>query len=288
MRFQANYERPGSANMRWVITLTLFSLLGTSLACGQQVNISNRRDDGIDAIIRSLLLANLPKEYENAKKWGMTRPRWDGLMISFDGLRLDTKRRWKDVNHGTWTKYSAWLLNPDESLDVAISNMRKSPSGHAAFEVHVAARLGASGRMSEWNRGVQLISLNAEAEVDVAMRLDCEVSSRLDLSHFPPDVFLVPTVKSAQLAIRDFRLQRISDLHGPLVRQLGDSLRGDLEREINERSDKLVDKANVALKKKEDKLRLSLHDLTIGKWSILSPSSNSSELVQESDARPSP
>ena len=56
-----------------------------------------------------------------------------------------------------------------------------------------------------------------------------------DLSRLPPDLILRPTVTQADLQLVDFRLQRISDVGGPIAKELGDSLEDVLQDEINDR-----------------------------------------------------
>lgn len=212
-------------------------------------------------LIRNLVLQHVPPTYENTKKWGGTKRVWDGLHVSLDGLRLKTKRRWKDAKHGTWKHYRAWLIDPDEEFAIRIEKMVSTPAGKTAFDVVIDARLGAWGRLSEYARDVQLLSLSAEADARVRMRASCEMSLRLDATRFPPDVILEPEVVSAELTLLEFELVRISDLDGPLVREFGEELHDVLQEEIADRQTRLVDKLNRQLKKHEDDLRLSVADL---------------------------
>ena len=54
------------------------------------------------ALLTKLVLSNMPHQYADDKKWGHQEKRWDGVRIRREGLRVETKRRWKMVNHGTW------------------------------------------------------------------------------------------------------------------------------------------------------------------------------------------
>lgn len=247
-----------------------------------RVTVDNTADDplatsappaGAESLIRELVLANLPREYVNAKHWGMTTRRWNGVDVSLDGLRVKTHRRWKDVNHGTWTQYRAWLIDPERELEMRLANLRSATNSQgAALDITLEARLGATGRLSEWNHGLQLYSFHADAEGRVRLQLSCEFAVTLDATHVPPDFRLVPRVTQAKLDLPEFRLQRISSADGPLVHKLGDRLRDDVEREVNERQQAIVDKLNRALDKNRDKLRFSAHDLFAEGWAKLFPS----------------
>jgi hypothetical protein len=237
----------------------LSSLLAIALGCISSLQ-ATEPPSGTDALIRSLLLTSLPREYENSKHWGQTKPRWDGLHISLDGLRLDTKRRWKEVNHGTWTRYQATLVDPERTLFIQSTNLRPVADRRVAFDVIVDAQLFVTGRLSEWVHGVQLYSFSAEADATVRLVMQCEVGLEFLATHFPPEVRLVPRVTAADLELRQFELRSISDAHGPLVRKLGDGLHDILQDEIRERREKLVSKINRAIAKPGRELRLSLHD----------------------------
>jgi len=216
---------------------------------------------GAHRLLRTLVLENLPDEYENTKQWGGTKRVWDGLHVSLDGFRVKTKRRWKDAKHGTWKRYRSWLIDPDQEFEIQIENMVATPEGKTAFDVVIDARLGAWGRLSEYVRDVQLLSISAEADARVRMRARCEMSLQLDLSKFPPDVLLEIRVVSARLTLIDFHLIRISDLDRPLVREFGEELHDVLQDEIADRQAKLVDRINRQLNKHKDDLRLSVSDL---------------------------
>ena len=226
---------------------------------------------GTDALVRSILLQNLPREYENSKEWGQTKRRWNGLDVSLDGLRIDTKRRWKEVNHGTWTRYRAWLIDPENSLQIHLNSAYRSANQPAAFDLIVDARIGATGRLSEWNRGLQLYSFSADAEGKIRLQVSCEMALQFDTTRVPPDLLLAPKVTDAKLDLLEFRLHRISEADGPVVHKLGDSLQDELNREIQERRTKLVEKLNRAIDKNRDHLRLSVHDLVASGWGKMLP-----------------
>jgi hypothetical protein len=226
---------------------------------------------GTDALVQTILLQNLPREYENAKKWGMTKRRWNGVDVSFDGLRLDTKRRWKEVNHGTWTRYRASLIDPEHSLKIHLSEARPAENQSAMFDVIVDAQVNATGRLSEWNRGVQLYSFSADADAQIRLQMSCEMTLQFDATKLPPDVILSPKVTDAKLELLAFRLNRISDADGPLVRKFGEELHNDINREIAEQRPKLVEKINRSIGKNREHLRLSVSDLIAGGWEKMLP-----------------
>ena len=113
---------------------------------------------------------------------------------------------------------------------------------------------------------MQLYSLSAEADARVRLWTSAEIATHMDLTRFPPDVSLDPEITAAKFEIPDFRMRRIGELHGPLVRALSHATRETLEEKLAEDNAKLVAKLNRAIDKQEKKLKLSLADIMQSKW----------------------
>ncbi|MBW3600721.1 MAG: hypothetical protein KY475_26085, partial [Planctomycetes bacterium] len=222
--------------------------------------------DAAARFVTSLLREHLPRDYEDTRKWGATKRMWDGLHIQLDGLRLKTKRRWKQANHGTWKMYRVWLLDPNEQLDLSVMNVRRQEDGSVAFDLHAGARLGLMGRVSEWRHDVQLFSFSAEGAARVRVALQCQAAMRLDPRKLPPDLVLAPKVNAADLVIEEFHIDRVSKVGGDVAEEIGREIRRSLEEKLAEDRTDLADKLNRQIAKNEDKLRLSLHDALASKW----------------------
>ena len=224
----------------------------------------------VGEMIRKLVLDAIPHEYEDTRKWGGTKKVWDGLKIETDGLRIKTKRRWKEVRHGTWKRYKMWLVNPDEEFHIHLENVRQAPERKIAFDLVVEAHVGVFGRLSEFRRDIQLISLSVDAESVVRMRLACELAAEFGFdSRLSPQVTLQPEITQADLRLVEFELHRISQIHGDIAEEFGDSLHKVLQREIDQRRGKIVDKANRAIEKNQDELTFSIQDIAASGWEKL-------------------
>ena len=219
--------------------------------------------------VTNLVKANIPADYENTKRWGMTTERWDGLHVWRDGWQIKTKRRKKEVNHGTWKMYRFHLIDPDERFQIEIDNVDDLGDGRVQFDARVYAHLFVFGRLSEWNKGVQLFSFSAEGDARVRLHVTCQTTLQLDPTGLPPDVVLRPTITEADLRLVDFRLHRISNLHGPLIHEFGKGIREVLEDKIADDRVALAGKINRQIDKNRDHLRVSLRDLLASKWSKL-------------------
>jgi hypothetical protein len=219
--------------------------------------------------ITALAREQLPDNYEKRKNWGHTARTFDGVAIWIEEGRLETRRKYKQANDGQWQHYRVTLKDPDEKFDVKISNIRKLADNVIGLDVTVLASLQVFGRESLWEHGVQLYSVSAEADARVRLWASVEITTKVDLTRFPPDVALDPQVTAAKFEIPDFRIRRLGGLKGPVVRSLSHSTREAVEAKLAEDNPKLVAKLNRAIDKQEKKLKISLADLAASKWKDL-------------------
>jgi len=227
---------------------------------------SERKRDAFDRLFTEVVLEHLPQKYENTKHWGMQKKVWDGLKISRDGLRIKTKRRWKMANHGTWRRYRIEPMDPAKHFSLAVEKIYPGTGRRTAVDIRGRARVQAFARVSEWRRDVQLYSLSLEADAELEMLLTCEVGMTTDAAKFPPDIVLNVEVTDARLQMTDFRARRLSKLDGPLIREMSGTLRGIIERKLEDKRTKLISKLNREIAEHSDQLRLSLADFAASRW----------------------
>ncbi len=211
------------------------------------------------ALITRLAREHLPDKYEKTKNWGKTTRVFDGWKLERDGLKVETRRRFKDANDGAWQKYTIRLLDPEHKFDVRVANLRQRES-QAVCDVTVVGLARVSGRHTQWENGVQLISIGAEADARLRLRAELAVAMKLDPTKFPPDFALQPRVTKADLDILEFKIRRISHFGGPMVKSLSSTVREVLEDKIAEDRHKLVERLNKSLAKQQSKLRFSAAD----------------------------
>lgn len=200
---------------------------------------------------------HLPRQYENTKHWGQQKTVLDGWDFRTEGIKFETKRRWKEVNHGNWTRYKIQIREPKENFQIAISDIRTLADGKVQFAANIKAPLDLQGRLSVWQYDVQVVSLNADAEADVEVDMICQVAMRLHPLTFPPDILLEPEVISAEMKLNYFRLNRLSQVGGPLAKRLGEGLEIFLREKVKQEGSDLPGKINRAIDKRRDRLRIS-------------------------------
>jgi len=208
--------------------------------------------------VRSITLMNLPPNIEDNRKWGRTKKVYDGFHLSLDGLRIDTKRKWKTVKHGTWSRYFIEFIDPADRLKIDVTRLEVQPNGRVfSTTLMILTPLKLFGRVSQFQRDFQWISVSTKAEAVVAMQIDCDVAIKINPLVFPPDVEFRPSVTAAQVELREFDVSEISQIHGDAAEWLGKGIQKVLQRKLTDANDKLVEKINAALAKQQDKLKLS-------------------------------
>ena len=223
--------------------------------------------DEIDELLTKLVLGHLPHDFKQDKDWGAQAERFDGLRVRREGLKIRTKRKKKMVNHGSWKKFNASLVDPENRFSVSVRDMREADEGKVAFDLHCQSDLKIDGRVAKWVKGVQLYSISLDGKARVKLAVTIELETVMDVTKFPPDLIFRPQATAANLDVEDFRIDRISKMGGEVSQQATRWARSAIDEKIESEEAKLVDKINADLKKNEKNLRLSLHDAVSSKWS---------------------
>ncbi|ADB14767.1 hypothetical protein Psta_0070 [Pirellula staleyi DSM 6068] len=203
----------------------------------------------------------MPSEYEKTTGWGNTTRILSGWKVEREGIKVETRRRYKEVNHGTWKKYRVVPIRPDEHVLARVLEIREQADATYAMDVVCHAKLNIEGRISQWSHGLQLVSLSAEAVTDVSLFVTLQIKPQLNPAVFPPTLSIDLEATKADIIIDRFRLQRISKLDGPLVKSLSDETKELAEEAIEKQRSKLLTSLNKAIVKHKDKLKLNPADL---------------------------
>ncbi|MEM6331662.1 MAG: hypothetical protein AAF790_15635, partial [Planctomycetota bacterium] len=143
---------------------------------------------------------------------------------------------------------------PDQHLAVRVEGLRDTGPGQAECTLVVEGRVAGWARLRHYNRGVHLGTVTVEGESTVRARVACSVGLRVVAGRLLPAVAVDPRVRSAKVAIDDFRLERVSKIEGRLAREMGRGLKRLLEQQLSE--ERLTAKLNRAIDKRRDRLVL--------------------------------
>ncbi len=243
---------------------TMFTLLLAIPAAAQDLAPSTdvmTLDEAITTVVRDLM----PHKFSDESDWGLQESHTTGVRVKRDGLRLRVERRRHPVNHGTWKRYRAELLNPEREFEIRLENLKGAGKRRISVEAVFIASLRVDARVAEWRRGVQLLSVGAEADARVQLRVRCEVGLDIDKG----TISLQPTVKSAKLDLLEFEVRKLGRVGGTVAEELGRGGRRFIEKKLTKEEERLVRKMNERIEKHEDKMRLSLEDVAKSKWQRL-------------------
>ncbi|MEM6468334.1 MAG: hypothetical protein AAF802_02110 [Planctomycetota bacterium] len=225
------------------------------------------------ATIEALLdwsLGLVPPHYEGDKGWNETKRVWAGVKFRRDGMRITTKRRWKELRHGRQVRYRVSFPPTPKQMppvEVRLGSVRfveATQSTPAAWQIdlELESPLDFSSRIERWNYGVQLFSIEVKGHLRLRLRLRGRLSANPDVSEIPPAIQISAVVKSSELELKQLNVDRISKVGGEVAEQWGDLihqvaeevLKGDINRRI-------TTKLNRAIEKHKNRLRFSASEL---------------------------
>jgi hypothetical protein len=210
--------------------------------------------------LRQQALRNLPEQIEERKDWGGQIAVLDGWKVDWDDHRLKTKRRWKMANHGLWKRYSVRWHDPEKELSLQV--LRLDPIGPTEIrtEVRVEAPLELFARASQYRWDMQMWSLSLQARARVRLDLVTRIRVQSIPTEVPPAIRIEPHVESASATVTEWRVERISQIQGPMAEALGESMERLIEQKIAETNESLAEKINRAIAKKSDGFRFSFQE----------------------------
>ena len=208
--------------------------------------------------LRVVLLTAIPDKYEDRKHWGKTTKVFDGFKVKQHGFDVHVSKRTKLVNHGSWYRYQVQLLDPQRNLQLAINRFESRGPGKFSFELQVTAKMRCVARFEQWVLGVKGLNFPVVSDAVVQMDAQCElaVSTERREKSFLPDVILAPSLQRVRLNLRDIDTHRVGEIRGDIAEELGNGSRSFIKDLLHQQEPKVVKKANAAIAKKRNALRI--------------------------------
>jgi hypothetical protein len=261
----AGMDHAPKSALKAVAFLAVAATIVKAMAVPSLSTLTGITPEMVTQLVVPLIAAAVPREFEGEKDWGKTKNVTTGLRSEGNFFRFDIHSKKNEVNDGVWKKYRITLIDPDKNLELRIDNMHRLESGKYALTLFVAAKVHGWARAVVYEHGVHVISLEAEGDTSIRLWVDAEVGvETVQSSTFIPGLELRPVVTDARLKFDDFKLTRISEVHGTIAKELGELLRKELQKKLS--GPNLVDRFNHALQKHPERLRLS-PDMLLGKSS---------------------
>lgn len=215
-------------------------------------------------LANAILLTAIPDKYEDRKHWDKTREVFDGLKVQQRGLKIRVAERKRKVNHGSWYMFTVRFPKPEQNIKLIIDQVQAHSPGRFTFAVHVAMkRIQLHGRFEQWMLGVKGLNFDVESDVEVHMHANVQLVIKTDRKSgsLLPDLVLDPSIQKIRLDLVDVNTRRIGRVGGDIAEELGDSTRKLFEDLIHSQEGRVLKKANEAIQKKKDSLRLPVSKL---------------------------
>ncbi|MBC7967588.1 MAG: hypothetical protein H7Z17_16865 [Fuerstia sp.] len=206
--------------------------------------------------IRGIALLLIPQEFDDDDGWGDETRIQSGLNIRFNDGQLETNRRWKHVNHGSWLQATGKLVDPEERFLLSAARLPEPEKGTQRYDVEVSARVRVTGRQQQWSYGVMLWSISAEAVADVNLHLTLDAKSEIVQTDKGTRLRFIPKVTQAEARLTNFSLRRISHLKGKPVQEFGDLFEKLIRKRVDRENKNLATRINKALEKKRERLEI--------------------------------
>ena len=221
-------------------------------------------------LLRGLLLANIPTPMaETAHDWGKQRDVLVGM--KWHKLKPEPNRAMR--NDGHWQKVRIEAINPNETLALGIRNITSPEPGKTTFEAFIGMNVRMFYDQQLWKSGVRIYSGETRARCWVALRVICELTSRLEKQpgQILPVAVLRVRVTEADLHYTNLVVEHTAGLDGIAAKAVGDMLHKFISKVKPHLERDLLDKANAAIIKSADtkEIRVELDKLLRGKIPVV-------------------
>ncbi|MCA9259036.1 MAG: hypothetical protein KDA61_07545 [Planctomycetales bacterium] len=217
---------------------------------------ASETDEATATLLSRAIEQAIPEVYEKQKDWGREKEIAVGVRTRGKGLKTRLVTRKKSVPHGLWKHYRVTRRPEGPPPKVRLANLHVNSEGRSEFSISIDAEFDYWGRAKLYQYGVHVIALEIVGSGKVTLQVDGDVGVKFGPTDDGYGLTVDPRVNTAKLDVHEWRVDRVSNLHGPLVRELGDEIRDLIEHELS--GEKLAAKLNRAIDKKRERLAVTL------------------------------
>jgi hypothetical protein len=213
--------------------------------------------------IRGMILLLVPKSVAEDDDWGRTTRVQSGLNVRLKDGQLRTSRRWKNVNHGLWSRAEVSLIEPEKNFTLSISILPPADNGNRRFQVNASTKLHIYGRQQQWNYGLRLFSVSAKGTARLSLSGIVQLGNEVVSEGGTTRLRIMPQLEDADILLSGFQLHSVSHMKGAAVREFGRSVRSLVERQVSNQEKRIVAKINQKIQATPEKFELSLGLLNV-------------------------
>jgi hypothetical protein len=255
---RASESKGGSIMASRIFTISAASaLILTVFSLADEPAKAPRKADYADFSrqIQKIVAKQVPRFIQDSSGWGQTVPLPDRL--AFPRLKRTTIRVGDrlELPHGLWRKFRVTIADPARDIGIQVRDFTQVNA--TTFRVKVDAQAAFRGEVEaqQWQKGLMLVGINADADATVGVALVCDVKVGFKSAKgsFIPDITLDPNVSDLKTSLPDFSLRRVSlkragvVLEGEQARDAGNLVKGYLEDLMRSFEPQIKDLANQAI-----------------------------------------
>ena len=256
--------------LRSLFALVLCALGGPALRADDAPVAST--EQALTPLIRQLLLQSMPQPLgASPGNWGQQRD----VLVGVKWHRLKPEPMKSPRNDGHWQRVRVESIEPAETFGFGLANLHSPEPQRTTFEATLGLNVRVVHEQQLWKSGVRLYSGETRARAYVAVKVNCEMTTRFEqpAGHLLPTAVVRLRVTEADLHYKDLVCEHIVGLDGQPAKVVGDMVLKSL-RQVKPGWDAgAKDRANAAIVRAADtrEVRLELGKLFPGRASILAP-----------------
>src|SRR5262249_27440526 len=157
-------------------------------------NVADAKRDYADfsRLIHKMVVKELPKEFEDKIGWGQMVPLTEKLRfpnLPRARVRIGDKEGYPN---GLWKRYKARIADPAKDLKINVREFSKVDSKTFRLAVDSEVLLAGEGEIQNWQKGLPLGRISAQADALVGLGMVFDVGVTLNTKKFPPDLNVEP------------------------------------------------------------------------------------------------
>jgi hypothetical protein len=197
-------------------------------------------------LIHSIVVKQLPKQFEDASGWGQMTEVPGNLPLMALRKIVKVEDRLK-APHGAWRKFKGKIEEPSKNLKIVVKDFKKLDEKTYRVVVDVDVTILCQMEWQQWQKGLLLVGADVSADANLTAAIVCDVGVSLNIKKFPPELNIEPKVAELGLNLVDFKIRGEPIIKGAK----GDALRMELKeilRSVVKSSETFVkDQANLAI-----------------------------------------
>ncbi|HVK19090.1 MAG TPA: hypothetical protein VM533_19315 [Fimbriiglobus sp.] len=206
--------------------------------------------------LRDLLLLHLPEPLVSSDHgWGRQKEVAVGLKWRREGkLRVRAEPQKALRNDGHWQRVTIRGIDPARTLALGVGEVTHPEPGKATFDAMLGLDVRLTYEQQLWKSGARLYAGETRARCRAALKLKCELTSRLEPrpgSLLPDAVFRV-RVTDAELYYADLVCEHTLGLDGKPAEEIGEAVHKLIKKVKPSLESDLLAKANAAVVKAAD------------------------------------